>query len=74
MCLYLEEKQYENTEYWCYPDGELDEILSHFWFELRTQRPALNESERNAAINNNSDIYPERYTIASLRNLRNGLS
>ena len=34
---YLEESGCENTEYWYFPEPELDDILCHFWFEVRTQ-------------------------------------
>ena len=71
---YLEEKGCENTQYWFYPDEELDRILSKFWFEVRTQKPSLTEEQRKEVENKNSDLNPDRYTIASLRNLRNGLS
>ena len=65
---YLQEKGLESTEYWYYPEDELDDILSHFWFEAHTQRPLLSNEEKHQAIPN-----PDRYTIASLRNMRNGL-
>ena len=71
---YLQESGAQNTQYWFYPDEELDKILSKFWFEVRTQRAPLSDTERNEAFKNNEDPHPERYTIASLRNLRNGLS
>ena len=72
---YLREKDFQSTEYWCYPDEELDTILCKFWFEVRTTRPPLQTPEEiQEAKNNNKDIHPEYYTIASLRNLRNGLS
>ena len=70
----MTEKNYNSTEYWCYPDEELDGILSHFWFEVRTQKPPLSAEEKEQAKLNNADVYPERYTISSLRNLRNGLT
>ena len=71
---YLEEINAHSTEYWYYPDEELDQVLSRFWFAVHTQRDPLNESEKKEAMKNNSDIHPEQYTIASLHNLRNGLS
>ena len=71
---YLQESGAENTQYWYYPDDELDKILCKFWFEARTQRSPLSEEEKRHAIANNDDPFPERYSIASLRNLRNGLS
>ena len=71
---YLMEKGVENTQYWYYPDEELDHILCKFWFEARSQRAPLNEDQRREALAKNLDPYPERYTIASLHNLRNGLS
>ena len=64
----------KNSEYWYYPEDELDNILCKFWFEVRTQHPGLDNNERDEALKKNQDPYPERYTIASLRNLRNGLS
>ena len=79
---YLEEKELPNSEYWTYPDDELDNILSVFWFEVRTTKPPLSEHteielhEPNAkkSRKNLPNKHPEYYSIASLRNLRNGLS
>ena len=71
---YLAEKGCQSTEYWYYPDTELDDILCHFWFEVRMQKSPLSATEKEEARNNKSDLYPERYTITSLRNLRNGLT
>ena len=71
---YLAEKGFTSTEYWCYPDDDFDAILSKFWFEVRTQRPPLTAEEMIDARENKLDLHPELYTIASLRNLRNGLS
>ena len=71
---YLREKQCGNTEYWYYPDEELDSVLSNFWFEARTQRSPLTPEEKILAKERNQDIHPDLYSIASLRNLRNGLS
>ena len=31
---YLMEKDYANTEFWTYPDDELDRILAKFWFKV----------------------------------------
>ena len=31
---YLFEKGCQSTEYWCYPDDQLDAILGKFWFEV----------------------------------------
>ena len=75
---YLQEKELENTEYWTYPDDELDDILASFWFEVRTNRSSKDEIDENdkakkAKVETN-DQYPEYYSIASMRNLRNGLS
>ena len=58
---YLSEKDYECTEYWCYPDEELDTILAKMWFELRS---SVKDNEGNYI----------HYTITSLRNLRNALT
>ena len=52
----------------------MDKILAKFWFEVRTQKPALTEEQKANALANNADPNPNRYTIASLCNLRNGLS
>ena len=71
---YLEKIGTENCQYWYYLDEELDQVLSKFWFEVRTQREPLNEDQKKQTLESNSDVNPERYTIASLRNLRNGLS
>ena len=70
----MQEIEAENTQYWYYPDDELDKILATFWFAVKTQRPALEEQAKEEAIRKGNDPHPERYTIASLRNLRNGLS
>ena len=58
---YLEEKEFENTEYWCYPDDELDTVLSQMWFEIRSK----NTDEQGEFI---------PYTVTSLRNMRNALT
>ena len=58
---YLQEKDYECTEYWCYPDDELDSILAKMWFELHS-----------SVKDDNGEFMP--YTITSLRNLRNTLT
>ena len=71
---YLTEKRCRSTEYCYYPDDELDSLLCHFWFEVRTQKSELTVEEKNEAKSNNRDLYPERYTIASLCNLQNGLT
>ena len=72
---YLREKDCANTEYWCYPDNELDDILCKFWFEVRTKRsPLETPAEIAYAKEKKKDLHSELYTIASLRNLRNGLS
>lgn len=60
---YLEECNFQSTEYWCYPDNELDKILCKFWFKVWTTK---NKDD--------SGTHPELYFIASLWNLRNGLS
>ena len=41
LCCYLEEIGAENTQYWFYPEEELDLVLSKFWFAVRTQRQPL---------------------------------
>ena len=58
---YLREKECNNTEYWSYPEDELDDILSKFWFEVRSTN--VDQNGEN-----------ERYSITSLRSLRNGLT
>ena len=58
---YLQEKNYEYTEYWCYPDDELDSILVKMWFELCS-----------SVKDDKGEFLP--YTITSLRNLRNALT
>ena len=58
---YLEEKDFECTEYWCYPDEELDAILAKMWFELKS-----------TVKDEKGEFLP--YTITSLRNLRNALT
>ena len=58
---YLMEKECANTEYWTYPDDELDRILSKFWFEVRSTKLT-------------SDGEYEHYSLTSLRNLRNALT
>ena len=71
---YLEESGAENSEYWYYPDEELDQVLSKFWFDVHTQKEPLSEEKRREALSINEDPYEERYSIASLWNLQNGLS
>ena len=71
---YLEESEAQTTEYWYYPDEELDLILSRFWFDVRTQKQPLNEEEKIQILSKNGDPYPHQYIIACLRNLRNSLS
>ena len=58
---YLREKDYANTEYWTYPEDELDTILSKFWFEVRSTN-----------VDENGEF--EHYSLTSLRSLRNGLT
>ena len=72
--LYLEETGTESTEYWYCPNDELHLLLSRFWFAARTPREALTEDQRKEALSKNEYPYPEHYSIASLRNLQNGLS
>ena len=74
MKQYLQEIGCTSLDYWAYPDNDFDQILSHFWFEVRTQQRPLNEEEMQHARDNGLDLHPEMYTIASLRNLRNGIS
>ena len=62
-----------STEYWYYPEEELDQVLAKFWFEVCTQHEPLDKVQKQEALKNNTDVNPERYTIASLRNLRNSL-
>ena len=63
---YLKQKNFACTEYWCYPDDELDKILCKFWFNVWTTKPPREDE--------NDSNHPELYTIASLRNLCNGMS
>ena len=58
---YLMEKDCINTEFWTYPDEELDAILCKFWFEVRS-------------THKKNDGEFEQYSITSLRNLRNALT
>ena len=71
---YLEELSTESSEYWYYSENELNLVLFKFWFDVCTQRPPLSKEEKYQALQNNADPNPEHYSIASLRNLRNGLS
>ena len=52
----------------------LPRTLAKFWFAVWTQRSKLTDAERKEVETNGGDLYPEMYTIASLRNLRNGLT
>ena len=54
---YLEEIGAENCQYWYYPDEELDQVLSKFWFEVRTQREPLNEDQKKQALESNREIH-----------------
>ena len=58
---YLTEKEFKNTEYWTYPDDELDHVLGRFWFEVRSS----NKDQNREFIH---------YSVTSLRSLRNGLT
>ena len=58
---YLEEKDFESTEYWCYPEDELDRILSKMWFEIRSSMT----DEKGEQI---------PYSVTSMRNMRNALT
>ena len=58
---YLEEKDCENTEFWTYPEDELDTILSKFWFEVRS-----NQKDQNGEF--------KHYSLTSLQGLRNALT
>ena len=58
---YLRGKDFANTEYWTYPDDELDSILSKFCFEMRSSQ-----------VDDKGDFIP--YSITSLHSLRNGLT
>ena len=58
---YLMEKDVENTEFWTYPEDELDDILSRFWFEVRSTN-----------IDENGDF--THYSLTSLHGLRNALT
>ena len=57
----LNEKEFANTEYWTYPENELDSILAKFWFEVRSTN-----------VNENGDY--EHYCVTSLRSLCNGFT
>ena len=70
----MEELSTESSEYWYYSEDELNLVLFKFWFDVCTQRPPLSKEEKYQALQNNADPNPEHYSIASLRNLRNGLS
>ena len=54
-------KKAVSTEYWCYPDEELNAILCKFWFEVQS-----------GVTNENGEF--EMYSISSLKSLRNGLT
>ena len=58
---YLMEKDCQNTEFWTYPEDELDSVLAKFWFEVRS-----NQRDQNG------DFIP--YSLTSLRGLRNALT
>ena len=58
---YLREKEYENHEFWTYPEPELDKILGKFWFEVRSSN-----------VDENGEFIP--YCVTSLRSLCNGLT
>ena len=58
---YLMEKEVQNTEFWTYPEEELDDILSRFWFEVRSGQK-----------NEHGEF--QHYSLTSLRNLHNALT
>ena len=58
---YLKDCGHDSTEYWCYPDEELDAILVKFWFEVRSS--VINDDGEN-----------EPYSVASLRNCCNAIT
>ena len=53
---YLMEKEVQNTEYWTYPDDELDNVLAKYWFEIRSTN-----------VDENGDSVP--YCVTSMRSL-----
>ena len=57
----LWKKEYQNTEFWTYPDDALDEILCKFWFEVRSTQK-------------DTDGEFQHYSLTSLRGLRNALT
>ena len=58
---YLMEKEVQNTEYWTYPDDELDNVLAKYWFEVCSTN-----------VDENGDSVP--YCVTSMRSLQNGLT
>ena len=57
---YLMEKDYANTEFWMYPDDELDRILAKFWLKVQS-----NQKDENGDF--------IHYSLTSLCGLRNAL-
>ena len=55
------EKDFTNTEFWTYPDEELDNILVNFRFKMRS-----NQKDENGEF--------QHYSLTSLQGLRNALT
>ena len=67
MVKYLEECEYENTDYLHYPFDELNKVLCKFWFAIRKQKKPKN-------LTNSDNDDDGLYSKATLENIRHALN